>query len=457
MSFSKVFEAFGRESTPCVMARAILERAFSAPALNDLFERTAVCGYQRDLLFSSIVDLMVLVACRIRPSVHAAYQRMPEIEVTVKAVYDKLGGMETGVSEALVHYSAEQMQPIVDKLHQSQPWVPGYRTRILDGNCIEATEHRLEILRDVAAGPLPGKTLVVLQPQSGLITDVFCCEDGHAQERSMLPDVLEIVAEKDVWIADRNFCTTTFVLPLIKKSACFVIRRHGNFPGQAVGKRRRCGRIEAGTVYEQTYLVDDEATGETHVLRLITVELNEPTRDGDWTLQLLTNLPSADASAATIAEVYGRRWTIETAFAEIKKSLHAELNTLAYPRAALFSFCVALVAYNVLSVLKAALRAEHGEAAVKEELSAYYVAEEITGSWRGMDIAVPESDWERVRTMPLGGFVRLLRRLAGQLQWRHYRKRPRGPKKPVTPRTRFKNTPHVSIARMLKGEAPARE
>ena len=193
------------------------------------------------------------------------------------------------------------------------------------------------------------------------------------------------------------------------------------------------------------------------MLRLITVELDEPTRDGDWTLQLLTNLPSADASAATIAEVYGRRWTIETAFAEIKKSLNAELNPLGYPRAALFSFCTALVAYNVLSVLKAALRAEHGEEAVEEELSAYYVAEEITGTWRGMDIAVPESDWERIRTIPLGEFVRLLRRLAGQLQWKHYRKRTRGPKKPVTPRTRFKNTPHVSIARMLKEEALARE
>ena len=239
MSFSKVFEAFGRESTPCVMARAILERAFCGQAINDLFERTAELGYHRNLLFSSVVDLMLLVACRIRPSVHAAYQRMPEIEVSVKALYDKLRCRETGVSEALVRYSAEQMQPIVEKLHVSQPWVPGYRPRILDGNCIEATEHRLEILRDVAAGHLPGTTLVVLQPEYGLVTDVFCCEDGHAQERSILPGVLGIVVDKDLWIADRNFCTTTFVLPLIKKSACFVMRRHGNFPGEAVGERRR--------------------------------------------------------------------------------------------------------------------------------------------------------------------------------------------------------------------------
>jgi hypothetical protein len=181
------------------MARAVLERVFSSSVLNDLFERTAEWGYHRTLLFSSVVDLMLLVACRIRPSVHAAYKRMPEIEVSVKAFYDKLGCMETVVSEELVRFSAEQMQPIVGRLHARKPWVPGYRTRILDGNCIEATEHRLEVLRDVAAGPLPGKTLVVLEPQCGLATHVFCCEDGHAQERSILPEVLDIVAKKDLY------------------------------------------------------------------------------------------------------------------------------------------------------------------------------------------------------------------------------------------------------------------
>jgi hypothetical protein len=298
---------------------------------------------------------------------------------------------------------------------------------------------------------------VVLEPQCGLATHVFCCEDGHAQERSILPEVLDIVAKKDLWIGDRNFCTSGFILSLINKLACFVIRRHANFPGDAVGKRRRCGQIEGETVYEQTYRVDDQATGETHILRLITVDLDEPTRDGDWILQLLTNLPSAAASAMTIADIYGRRWTIETAFAEIKKSLNAEINTLGYPGAALFSFCVALVAYNVLSVIKAALRAEHGEEKVERELSTYYIAEEITGTWRGMGIAVPESDWERIRTIPLGDFVRLLRRLAGQIQWRHYKKHPRGPKKPITPRTRYKNKTHISTIRLLNQGSQAKE
>jgi hypothetical protein len=50
-------------------------------------------------------------------------------------------------------------------------------------------------------------------------------------------------------------------------------------------------------------------------------------------------------------------------------TLSAEIDTLAYPKAALFCFCVGLAAYNVVSVLKGALRAAHGEKKVTEEVS----------------------------------------------------------------------------------------
>jgi len=57
------------------------------------------------------------------------------------------------------------------------------------------------------AAPLPGKALVVLQPETGLATDAFLTPDGHAQERTLLDEVLARVQKRDVWIADRNFCT----------------------------------------------------------------------------------------------------------------------------------------------------------------------------------------------------------------------------------------------------------
>ena len=45
------------------------------------------------------------------------------------------------------------------------------------------------------------------------------------------------------------------------------------------------------------------------------------------------------------------------------------MNTLGYPKAALFGFCLALVASNVLAVVLAALRGVHGEDTVEHEVS----------------------------------------------------------------------------------------
>ena len=78
------------------------------------------------------------------------------------------------------------------------------------------------------------------------------------------------------------------------------------------------------------------------------------------------------------------QWDIETLFQELEAHLHSEINTLGYPKAALFGFCVALVAYNVLAVVKAALRTIHGEETIDKELSGYYLAGNIARTHDGM-------------------------------------------------------------------------
>ena len=101
--------------------------------------------------------------------------------------------------------------------------------------------------------------------------------------------------------------------------------------------------------------------------------------------------------------MYRKRWTIETAFQELEATLDGEINTLGYPKAALFAFCVALVSYNMMSVIKAALRAVHGEQTVEEKVSAYYLADEVTMTHRGMMIAIPEDEWAVFHELDPGG------------------------------------------------------
>ena len=276
----KTFDAFVQQRPICVMARAVLESFFQAERLDALFERTAEKQYQRTLLFSSVVELMHSVILCVEPSVFAAYRhRCKTLKVSDQAVYDKLDGMELGLSAALVHDSAQQATPLIDQLAaRREPWLPSYRVRILDGNHLSATEHRLEELRNTWAAPLPGKILVVLEPETGLATDVFLTPDGHAQERSLLDDVLRSVRERDVWIADRNFCTMKFLFEIARKCAFFIIRQHGTVKGELKGRRRFVGEGPTGKVYEQEIqLTFDE---ETRTYRRITIELIQATRDG---------------------------------------------------------------------------------------------------------------------------------------------------------------------------------
>jgi len=456
MMLPKAFEKFVNGSPVSVMLQGILEHALPAKEIDQLFTNTAEQQYTRELLFSALVDVMGDVVCRIRPSIHAGYQADPgKFGVSIRAVYDKLKHTEPGISAALVAHTARKLAPVIQRLGGGlSPLLSGYRVRILDGNHLGGTEHRLKELRALAAGALPGHTLAVRDAQTLLVTDILCCEDGHAQERSVLPGIIPLVAKDDVWVADRNFCTTDFWFALATRRAYGVIRHHANWSWQPLGKRRYVGRTDTGRLYEQRGRIQDEA-GNVLELRRLTIALDKPTRDGDTEIHILTNLP-ARVRAKVIARLYQKRWSIAKAFQELTVALPCEVNTLAYPKAALFGFCVAVLAFNVRSVVKAALRAVHGAEKIDEVLSTSYLADEIAGTHRGMMIAIPEEEWNVFATMTPAQFANVLKALARKVDLAKLTKHPRGPKKPPPRRRRNKRVTHVATSRLLakRGEAP---
>ena len=451
MLLDTVFAPFVKERPICVMARAVLERLLDASRLDALFARTAQQQYTRELLFSSLVQLMSEVVLGVHPTVHAAYQANKEaLGVSTTALYNKLDRVETGVAAALVRDSAALAEPVVKALQASHPrWLPGYQIKVLDGNHLSSTEHRLKELRGTWAAPLPGQAVVVLDQQRMLITDVFLSEDGHAQERRLIAEVLQHVQADDLWIEDRNVCTLGLMFGMARRGAAFVVRQHGQVQGELVGRLTRQGTSRSGPVYEQTLLVRDPDGGETMRVRRITVQLAAPTRNGDAELHILTNVPTPRASAVHLARVYGKRWSIETAFFEITTTLACEINTLGYPKAALFTFCLALLAYNAVSLIKAALRSTHGRQKVNDEVSSYYLALEIGRTYDGMMIAIPAPHWAFFRELAAKEFADLLRELASSVNLARYQKHPRGPKKPPPERPAYQNGQHVSTAKLL--------
>lgn len=455
MLLSQVFAAFVSQRPYCVMVRGALERMLSAERLDDLFQRMATRQYERDLLFSSLVEVIGRVVMRVDSSVLAAYRALrDELGVSDEALYQKLRGVELPVSQELVRDSFREASGVLQALHAEEPsWVRGLRVKILDGNYLSASQRRLAELRTIWDAPLPGRALVVWDQPTRLIRDVFLTENGHASERSLLDQVLATVVANDLWIADRNFCTCDFLLGLVERQARFVIRQHGQLQGTSVGPRRRCDDTADGQkVFEQ--MVRIQKQGRSCLVRRVTVELTQPTRDGDHELHVFTNVTPREASAARVAELYRQRWTIEVVFLELQTALACEIHTLGYPKAALFTFCVALVLENTISLLNGSLRAAHGAAVVREQLSTQLLSRELQKNYEGMMVQIPTAKWRVFSTMSPQQFAQTLLKLAQELDLTRYLKSQRGPKKKPPPKTGYKNGGHVATIDLLAKRKP---
>ena len=458
MLLATVFDQFVKDSPLTVMTRALLEHALQPGPIDEMFERTATVQYTDKLLFSTVVDMMGLVVCGIYESPHAVYLSQRELfPVALTNVYEKLNGIELPVMQQLVRDNAARLTDVVMALGGALPeLLPGFRVKILDGNCIAGTDHRIKELRDIAAAPLPGKTLNVFDPQLGLITDVFPCEDGHAQERALLGPVLDSVQEGELWIDDRNFCTVGWLCGVVlRRKAHVLVREHKGLPWTAADELRYVGRVETGEVWEQNVtLTPEEGTitaedGAAFKLRRIVIKLDEPTRDGEMELALLTDLTAEQADALTLARLYRKRWQIENVFQVLTEVLKCEHPARGYPKAALFAFCVTLVTYNILAVIKAALRVVHGTEKVENEVSLHHVTMEVRRTHAGMMIAIRPPEWLLFRGMSATELANALRELATRVDLSKYKKAPTKPKKPKTQRKYDPKHPHVSTAKVL--------
>ena len=449
LNLTPLLQRFAERAPLPVMARALLEHHFSASRLNSWFEQVADNQYTRALLFSTTFDLMSQVVFRQHDSVRAAYQRAVEpIGVSLSAVYEKLKGIEPGTTAALVSDSAARSTALIEQLGgQRQALLSGVVIKVLDGNCLAGTEHRLAETRSVSEAPLPGKSLAVLDPGLGVISQVVPCEDAYTQERALVDEVLPTAKAGELWIADRNFCTLKIIFGIAERGGWSLIREHQQVPFKTLSALGKRVRIDGAWVREQRIEVCYQ--GQTLKLRRLCVDLDEPTRDGDEQIQLWSTLPRKLASAAKLAELYCKRWTIETAFLKLTVELRCEINTLGYPRAALFGFAVAVVAYNILAVIWAVLRVVYDEPTVDSEISSYHVADEMANMAESLALIVEAEDWSVFRQVNAAEMASWLLACAANIQLRKYQKaKPRGAKKSPPKRTKGAS-PHLSTARLI--------
>jgi hypothetical protein len=448
MVLPAILNPFIEGAPAAVMTRIALDWIIEGTPFDQLFEEVAEGQYTREFTLAHFVHTMLDVASGHRPTPRAAFlRRRLDTIASISAFYRKLNRMELPIPAEVVRQTARRARDLIVAAEGllSEP-IPGYAARILDGNVLTGAEHRIRPLRTTNSAGLPGMSLAIYEPASGLIHDVVLQEDAHCQERALLDQVA--VAPGQLWIADRNFCVRTFLFRIARARASFLIRWHkSTCPFEPLGPLRALGRCATGEVFEQAIAVDDPDGDGRHPLRRIVLKLDEPTREGETEIVLITNLP-ADVSAILCCVVYRGRWQIEGHFQTLTDLLHCEVPSLGYPRAALFAFSMSVVAGNALAVLKGNLRAVHGEELVVE-LSDFALVDEVAEIYPGMMLMAPPAEWSFVRRSSVPAVAGMLRELAARVPVERMLRSQRGPKRPRPRRSSGKRVHHVSNKKLL--------
>lgn len=451
---AKIIEQFAQKAPAALMFRGLFARLFSDDVLDQIFAKYRERQVESPLLFSYLVRLLVPVISGSKASVNASHQAS-DCELSRQAVYDKLKGIEPAVATALVRATVGELRALQDKttVHRKDV-IPGYHTFIIDGKSLDATEHRLRESRSDSRSPLPGRCIAMLDTRYELFSDVEFEPYAYRCERKVLAPMFDRLEPSALYVADRNFSDGEVISRVTQADAFFVIRQHGACPSwrEIPGEERKACKHShslGGRIYEQKIEVQ-LPDGSWSQIRRVTIVLKKKTRNGDTTLNLLTNLP-ARVSAVKITIVYRTRWKIETCLGYLSQALNAEIKTLCYPGAAGLCFCLALTLFNMMSMLKV-LIAKYGkqpDPATPIELSYYYLAHEIAECQAGMNIVFLDRDWKKYSDMTTSVFAKWMKSIAMQAELKRYRKHARGPNKP-RPKRKFTGSRHVATQAILE-------
>src|SRR5512142_966314 len=140
--------SWGSDNPPDALHEPALEWLIDEPTFEALFQQEAEAQSTRELTLTHMVDIMLDVASGMRPSPRAAFRaRWEQIRVSEAAFYGKLRRMEPDIAAAVVRHTAAQARAVIAAAEglTDEP-IPGYHARVLDGNALAGTEHRIQPL-----------------------------------------------------------------------------------------------------------------------------------------------------------------------------------------------------------------------------------------------------------------------------------------------------------------------
>lgn len=328
--------------------------------LLSVFARHSGLGYEKEIRFEGLVQLIADALLEHQGSGRKSFERGREqglLTASVQAVYQKLGRLPLGLSEAWLAESTARMRPLYPGAARLplSPALASLAVIIVDGKAIKRVAKRLKPLQGRKGGVLGGKALVALELRSGLVVAMATHADGETNEAklvpALLPQVREQVIGQRLWVADRQFCDLTQPVAFAQAADQFLVRYHPKTPFCPDPTRlMQRGQDAQGRTWEQDWgwLGSEKAKHQCFVRRLILY------RPGEETIVLLTDLLDAMRFPATdLLDLYLARWSIEGVFQQITEVFHLQTLIGTTPQGTVFQFAFCVLLYNLVQVVRA--------------------------------------------------------------------------------------------------------
>lgn len=328
--------------------------------LLSVFARHSGQGYEKEISFAVLVQLIADALLEHQGSGRKSFERGREqglLTASVQAVYQKLGRLPLGLSEAWLAESTARMRPIYPGTARLAlaPALAELEVVIVDGKAMKRVAKRLKPLQGRKGGVLGGKALVALELRSGLVVAMATHLDGETNEAklvpTLLPQVRVQVGRRRLWVADRQFCDLTQPAAFVAGDDHCLVRYHPKTPfcPDPTWPAQR-GQDAQGRVWEQDWgWLGSEKSKQRRFMRRLTLF-----RPGEETIVLLTDLLDATRFPATdLLDLYLARWSIERVFQQITEVFHLQTLIGTTPQGTVFQFAFCVLLYNIVQVVRA--------------------------------------------------------------------------------------------------------
>lgn len=426
---------------------------FSEERMAALYDQNRGRSYEGDISFHSIVELMysaVLEHKAVGSEAIKAAREAEKLTATDQAIYGKIRRLRQSLSNALV---CESIQPLIEMFPDSvETRVPQcfnkYNVFGIDGKKLKDIAKRLKQTRGVAGKLLGAKALVALSIHEQLVVGMSSSLDGEANDGPLVPELLEKLhqwsPDRNIILADSQFCDLTTPRRILAYGSDFVMRYHPKthfHVDPTIATREGTDNWGRPYIEEIGWMGKPEGKNSIRARRIVVK------REGQEDLIIVTSLLDSETfGAADVLELYGLRWTIETAFLHVTKEFDLRHMIGSTAEATLFQFAITLIIYNAMRLIQA--HVSETQKISSEELSMPKIIRTAKKQMASLTVFVPANktaDYILAKNPTPARVVKMLAKLWDD-DWNKARKK----KRTVKPPPKKQTGAHTSVYRAIR-------